>query len=334
MNLFTQVEEIRASDLTPKEIELVGSGAGARFVRFKHAILARAEVNKNRDRITPEGIQELAATLPLTAIDDEHKKTVVVGYFTDARVVDEKGVPSLDTDGLLYADRFPQQTQEVLNGSRFLSVEAGADKAECSICHASFTTEDEYCAHLNQRLMDKQAERVLYGLQAKGGATTRRPAGTDTRFDLNHVELLASLASDAPPKGMAYRIWKKDPALYAKIRKTQLVDQTDGARYAAQRLMAAMAGDKIVPFPGQVVYRPVYSPWMYVQDPEWVSRIANAGPAQPAKAMEATEKEETPKESLEKHLEGRTAGGTVVGFSLDDDKHTAGPVNHKTFWSP
>ena len=54
------IEEVQLADLSPKEMEMVGSGNGARYLRFKHATLARAEKNKNQDRITPGGIDELA----------------------------------------------------------------------------------------------------------------------------------------------------------------------------------------------------------------------------------------------------------------------------------
>ena len=191
-NTFT-VEPATLQQLTAHEVQAVGADRGVRFVRFKHAILARAEKNKNQDRITPQGIAELAATLPLNAIDDEHKRDVVPGIFTDARVLDDGGVPALDVDGLLFADRFPQQTQAVLNGEKLLSIEAGADTATCSLCGGVYVREDQYCGHLKARLVDRKAERILSGLKATGGAITTHPAGTNTRFDMNHIELIASV---------------------------------------------------------------------------------------------------------------------------------------------
>ncbi len=37
------------------------------------------------------------------------------------------------------------------------------------------------------------------------------------------------------------------------------------------------AGDPITPFPGQVVYRPVFSPLLVPHNPEWVDRLGKVG---------------------------------------------------------
>ena len=126
-------------------------------------------------------------------IDDEHNKTAIVGHFTDSRARMDGAVKALDVDGILYADRFPQQSRQVLSGEKLLSIEASGQKATCTVCGSTFKSEQTYCAHLKSRLLDRVAERVLEGLTASGGAITTHPAGTDTKFDENHLELMASI---------------------------------------------------------------------------------------------------------------------------------------------
>ena len=152
-----------------------------RFLRFKDAVLARAEVNANQDEVDETGVRELAATIAGTAIDLDHDPSQNVGYFTAGRAVDG----ALRVDGVLWTDRcvaLGVDTSEVENGTYKLSIEATADTAECSVCgtvHDGFLS---YCQHLKNKLLYK-AIRKLRGLRAWGGAITKRPAGTDTTFN-------------------------------------------------------------------------------------------------------------------------------------------------------
>lgn len=428
------LQEITATDLTPKEMQLVGS-TGARFVRFQHAILARAETNKNQDHIDDAGIKELASTLPLTAIDDEHKKDKVIGYFTDARaVVGENGHMALDTDGVLHADRFPQETAAVMNGAKLLSIEADADKATCSECGQEFINEQAYCAHLSSRLIDRRATRNLHGLTAQGGATTYNPAGTDTHFDLKHIELIAS-AFGAPTtvpepyevlcfaSEMEYEMWDASPEKYtefmAKVLTTKerkampkseyAVTQKKGdktvkrfpindcehARKALQLLprakglspeekktiqrkahaklnspacksksasslqanalraaqfFATLATDPMTPYPGQVMMRPVFSPLLAADTPDWVKAIAEAGqlgaprhPKQPVEAAPETATVAASAEDAKKQLDAHLSAGKPVeppvevkaaltGFWLEPEDDTEKSKELKMEW--
>jgi hypothetical protein len=168
---------------------------GGELMVFKNAILARAEVNKNRDMITAEGITELANTLPLMPLDDEHVERKVVGLFTAAR--DTGGV--LDTDGFMFARRFPQETTDVIAGKKNLSIEAQIGIAECSVCGGKFERRKDYCAHLLDPITHG-AVRILHGLKAVGGGITVTPAGTGTDFSRGS-DKMRFVASEATPEG-------------------------------------------------------------------------------------------------------------------------------------
>lgn len=172
-----------APDLTEGEI-----------LKFSDAILARAEVNKNADGIDASGLSELAQTLPLMPLDDEHVSDKVIGFFTGAAVRGD----ALYTTGIIYAQRFPEITQDIVAGRKHLSVEAYGAQARCSVCNEVFASPRDYCTHLAGR-PSNGAVRWLSGLRAIGGGAVRRNAGTDTTFDRNGFTLLASLADDASP---------------------------------------------------------------------------------------------------------------------------------------
>ncbi len=158
------------------------------LLRFKNAHLCSAGENKNRDWIDEKGIEELAATMNFRAIDDEHAEQAVTGFFVNPRAEDNS--TKLVTDGIFFADRFPDTVAQVQSGAKKLSVEAVAQKAVCSVCEGEFTSVKGYCEHL----LDKQkhgATRKLYGLKAKGGATVFHPAW-DTSFDANGFVMIAS----------------------------------------------------------------------------------------------------------------------------------------------
>lgn len=188
-NLITFSTEL-ASDLESTLVEQINRVAGAldgKLLHFRDAVLARVETNKNGDELDDTALQEIAATLPLMAIDEEHDPQKVVGVFIRARVMDGR----MPTEGYLFADRFPEIAADVQSGKKQLSVEANADFATCSICAKEFTAEDDYCLHLKGR-PGNGAKRKLRGMRATGGAVVKRPAGTDTKFDPSQMMVLAS----------------------------------------------------------------------------------------------------------------------------------------------
>jgi hypothetical protein len=182
----------------PDDITVMASEDG-RTLAFRDAVLARAEVNKNSDEISPEGIEELARTIHGRPIDVEHLEDQNCGVFTSGRAVDG----ALYVDGIIWADRYPKESQGVRNGTHHLSIEAVADKATCSACGRDFGSTGEYCEHLLSRKAHK-ATRRLRGLTATGGGVTTNPAGTNTMFDTGAIRMVAShaepvLESDNPP---------------------------------------------------------------------------------------------------------------------------------------
>ena len=180
--------EFIASDSDEATFSMIRASDGkASMLLFKNAVLARAERNKNHDEITPEGIAELAATIAGRPIDYEHKADQIRGMFTAGRV---KG-NALLVDGAVWADRYPTDAQMILDGTAGLSIEAKADKARCSVCAGEFESATNYCEHLSARRKGG-AVRTLTGLKARGGAITKTPAGTNTRFDASQIYLTAN----------------------------------------------------------------------------------------------------------------------------------------------
>lgn len=160
-------------------------------LRFTGAILARQETNRNNDEITEAGIDELAATIGGRPIDVEHRTSDNCGVFTAGRTVNVDSRKALSVDGLVWADRYPDTAAGMQAGAHHLSIEAVADKALCSTCGQSFLTAKEYCEHLTHRRQNG-TRRTLHGLRAKGGAVTRTPAGTNTKFNPRSIYFVAS----------------------------------------------------------------------------------------------------------------------------------------------
>jgi hypothetical protein len=178
----------------PIEFDLQAGEEGDILV-FRNAILARAEVNANRDEITDTGIQELAATIAGRPIDDEHNIETLVGSFTAGRVVDGK---ALQVDGFIWADRWPEVAELVRAGKKGLSIEATAKQAKCSVCGETFEGSHDYCEHIfsKRSKVKHNAVRTLSGLKAKGGATTLVPAATDAKF--TDIYMVASHSDFCP----------------------------------------------------------------------------------------------------------------------------------------
>lgn len=172
------------------------------IMKFRNAVLCRAEINRNNDGITSDGIVELATSLPLMPIDVEHRQDRVIGMFTAARAepwvrddgqVVENG--ALVTDGIIYARRFPEYAEAIVNGDMKLSVECVGKKAVCGKCGTAFASASEYCDHVLKR----EATRWLFDLSARGGAITDHPAGTDTVFAAEDgFVMIAALADEGP----------------------------------------------------------------------------------------------------------------------------------------
>lgn len=180
------------------DIELFGAlkvhaSENGDILYFENAVLCRAETNANMDVITPEGIEEIAQTLPLKPIDIEHRATEICGTYTGGKPKDLSVLAS----GYIWADRFPEEANAVRSGSMFLSVEATGEIVSCTACGGKFSSSAEYCEHLQAPLAERRKNgwgRVFHGLTAKGGAITKRPAGSATQFDRQSLYLFSNLA--------------------------------------------------------------------------------------------------------------------------------------------
>lgn len=273
--IYLKLEEVQLSELTPQLNEVIAKAGAGRFLRFKDAVLARAEVNRNRDELTTENLQEVAATLPLTPIDVEHKKDKNIGIFSEAYV--KNG--ALFTGGLVWADRFPEEVEAIKRGEMMLSIEAVAEQAGCSICGNWFTARGAYCEHLVNQNATK-ANRRLKNATGIGGAITKIPAGTNTKFDGSQLYLFASLRDDD---------------------KEQSMDKPTAAQ-AAQELFASFVqqfADVLQWNPGSELSlkSPVMSPVAYHPgNPAEVNRIAAmpAAPTTPTKPTQAQPPAEPP----------------------------------------
>jgi hypothetical protein len=170
---------------------VVAQEESGEVLRFRNAILVVAETNRNQDTITEEGISEICASLPGRPIDWDHEFTKNVGVFTGAKAIKLEDRWAASTDGIIWADRFPQAAEGVRNGTLHLSIEARAETAECSECGGVFGEVIEYCQHLLNKIQSG-ANRILRGLKAVGGALTEKPAGTGTTFDQSKVYFVAN----------------------------------------------------------------------------------------------------------------------------------------------
>lgn len=160
------------------------------LIRFKNAILAREETNKNGDTISAENIAELAASIVGRAADIDHVRVKNAGIITEARVGQDKGKAALFIGGLLWRDRYTKEVDGVRAGTHQLSVEAVADFAVCSTCQGEYETTTKYCNHLKARKATG-AKRSFKGLKGKGMGITPKPAG-DAYFDREQIFVVAN----------------------------------------------------------------------------------------------------------------------------------------------
>jgi len=181
------------------------------ILKFSNAFLAREELNKNKDRLSRKNLEDIAKTLPLRAIDFEHREQEIVGLFIDAEVKGNGAGDGVSTDGIVYARRRPDVAMGLMKGELGLSIEADADSALCSMCKQVFKSSADYCSHLETRLQGSGAERSFPGsMVALGGAVTKSPAGTATDVPTESIVMIASqiyveggenpLGGKAPPK--------------------------------------------------------------------------------------------------------------------------------------
>lgn len=178
---------------------LFGSSPKNELLKFRKARLCQAGVNLNGDGVTPEGLEQIASTISLMALDDEHEKQTVIGFIVNPRVEDNV----LLIDGIVYARRFPEIASQIVSGKKKLSIEAFADEAQCSICGGRYVRPSDYCEHLKGRAQSG-AVRWLSGLRGVGGGATLNPAFPAMGFDTNSLVMIASLqgasnSEDAPP---------------------------------------------------------------------------------------------------------------------------------------
>lgn len=211
--LYSNVPDAKASEETMQTSNLI-SGAvhfeadtlNPRLLHFSDYVLCRPEVNKNRDSVDADGIKELARTIALMPIDYNHDPNKNVGTFIAGRV---GGDGELRVDGVIWLDRCEENgvsPDDIIQGNFKMSIEADGDKAECSVCHGSFSSESQYCEHLRVSVdrsgrsdggirskIKSGAIRIMRGLRAVGGAFTYKPAGSDTGADgMSRVSFAAS----------------------------------------------------------------------------------------------------------------------------------------------
>lgn len=160
------------------------------LIRFKNAILAREETNKNGDTISADNINELAASIVGRAIDIDHNRSKNAGIITEAKAGQDKGKAALFVGGLLWRDRYPVEVDGIRKGVNHLSVEAMADVAICSVCQGEFGKSSRYCNHLMARKASG-AKRAFNGLRGKGMGITPKPAG-DAQFDRDNIFVVAN----------------------------------------------------------------------------------------------------------------------------------------------
>lgn len=176
-----ELKEVNPADYA--NIKIVAENVkDGRLLAFTNAALAHAKINGNNDGLTSAGLKEVAATLPMTPIDIGHDNKQIMGVFTAARVRDWQRkdgvvVPAgeLVTDGVIFARNYPDEAQEIVDGKRHLSIEAGADRA---VFHVDAQT--------------GAVTRYLFGLTAFGAGTTKEPADAEAVFDTENGLLIIS----------------------------------------------------------------------------------------------------------------------------------------------
>jgi len=190
------IEEATSEDIAVAQERmntLMGALTPGSIMKFRDAVLVRAEVNKNNDEVDQQGIREIASTLALKPIDRRHNAQEIVGIFIDGQPIENDSAVS--TSGLVWAGRWAEVAQDLVADRAMLSVEARAKNAICAECGGVFAAEDEYCDHIT-RGKGGAAIRRLRGMVADGGAIVPNPAGTDTHIPSQGLLMIAHVGED------------------------------------------------------------------------------------------------------------------------------------------
>lgn len=236
-NAPPEKEELNAN-LIAGSIQFEADVDNPRFLKFRDAVLARAETNKNLDNVNEVGIEELANTIAGTAIDIDHDPAKNVGFYTAGRAENNE----LRVDGVLWLDRcevLGVNPTEIIEGKYGLSIEAEAQTALCSICETTHTSFTSYCTHLKNK-MRYGATRFLSQLKAVGGALTKKPAGSGTGFSTmmlvaSHEELEGCLDD-----GMPDSVETKEKVMEAEV-EIEIEDKKDEENDGLEAMKAECA---------------------------------------------------------------------------------------------
>lgn len=236
-NAPPEKEELNAN-LIAGSIQFEADVDNPRFLKFRDAVLARAETNKNLDNVNEVGIEELASTIAGTAIDIDHDPAKNVGFYTAGRAENNE----LRVDGVLWLDRcevLGVNPTEIIEGKYGLSIEAEAQTALCSICETTHTSFTSYCNHLKNK-MRYGATRFLSQLKAVGGALTKKPAGSGTGFSTmmlvaSHEELEGCLDD-----GMPDSVETKEKVMEAEV-EIEIEDKKDEENEELEAMKAECA---------------------------------------------------------------------------------------------
>jgi hypothetical protein len=259
--------------------------APKRILQFDNFVYARAEVNKNRDEVSRENLNELAASLPLNWIDWGHDDKKRTGFFISAKVDGD----AVTTGGIIWTDDDPRLPAKLAAGELQMSMEADADRAKCSVCGKEFASEKQYCEHLTplENRFRFNASRQLFGMKAVGGALVARPAGTDTKADPNALHMIAHvvMAADKTAPIDPPEITTSAAPVKQKMTSAQLADRIklSKAILAAQRFFAMEGANTPIPNFFQSV-TPVLAPLMYHAGPELTPAPLGKHPLSPQQA--------------------------------------------------
>jgi hypothetical protein len=263
-----------------------------RLLHFHDFILARAEINKNKDAVDERGIKELAETIPGMPIDYNHDGKKNVGFFSAGRVGSDN---ELRVDGAIWLDRCEEngvEPQEVLDGLYGMSIEADATTAECSVCHQIYSNADKYCEHLQvegddfglRSRLKHNATRIMRGLRALGGAFTKNPAGSGTgmdsmsgiRFAASHINVEATMANELNASEIV-ELWINNIVASAieagEISKREDVSDADKKRAEKEYGDVEYADEKNKKYPLDKEH--IHSAWSYINMPKNAAKYSS-----------------------------------------------------------
>lgn len=200
------------------------------ILKFEGACLARAEINKNKDGLTPRGISQLAESIRLMPLTQEHEKQPR-GVVTRGYVSEDKNECLLD--GLIWAGHFPEFAEEVRSGERKLSLDAEAAFAVCGECATVFSSTAELCEHMRNHT----AVRWLHDLTAVAAGAVINPAGSGTVFPGTDGLTIIS-GWESPPEPAAEVTAAEENKEEAKMECPECGHEIDGIQ--AEELQAEL----------------------------------------------------------------------------------------------